>query len=188
MSFILFSVQVLPGFCPQDLHFPPFNFLCYSERCTFCVCAFLVFIKTLQWTQELLKRRYADLTLSKLSTPKLVRELTNHLSLLVKELKVELLGSAELTSKTKNLCANYTNTQVETCTSTTSVTVHKWSIHTSKDNLLNRLSFQESPGCAWAFLLFLLLQVWLRYETECPARLDNTSKYQKPWRLYQKVM
>lgn len=121
--------------------FPPCRLLCYSEECTFYSVRFLDSFKTLRWTQELLKRRYADLTLSKLSTLKSVKELINHLSLLVKEPKVELHGSVGLTSKTRSWFVNFTNTTLETCTSTTSVTVHKWSIHTFKDNLHSRLSF-----------------------------------------------
>ncbi len=106
---------------------------------------FLDFMKKHSWTQELLKRLYADLTLSKLSTLKSVKELINHLSLLVREPKVELHGSAGLTSKTRSWFANFTNTTLETFTSTTSVMVHKWSTVTSKDNLHSRLSFFSCP-------------------------------------------
>lgn len=129
---------------PVQNTFPPFKLLCYSEKCTFYSVRFFSWVKKTLWTQELLKRHLLLWTLLNQSMLKLVRELINHLSLQVQVLNDEPIGSAELTSKTRNLCANYTNTQVVMCTSTTSVTVHKWSIHSSRDNLHSRLSFSDA--------------------------------------------
>lgn len=134
MLFVFIEVQVRPNVYTPSWTLPTFQIIMLFRKVHILFSAFFSWVKKTLWTQELLKRHLLLWTLSNQSMLKLVRELINHLSLQVQVLNDEPIGSAELTSKTRNLCANYTNTQVVMCTSTTSVTVHKWSIHSSRDN------------------------------------------------------